>query len=67
MVLADQIDRGTINEYLDLSKGVNDFSDPFPCTICRYESIEFLWRCPQCLEWDTFTEAARAGSARRSQ
>jgi lipopolysaccharide biosynthesis regulator YciM len=62
MVLADQIDRDTITEYLDLSKGINDFADPFMCTICRFESIEFLWRCPQCLEWDTFTEETRRAS-----
>lgn len=62
MVLDDQIDRGTITDYLDLSKGINDFTDPFHCTVCRFESIEFLWRCPQCFEWDTFTDEARRAS-----
>lgn len=62
MVLADQIDRGTVTEYLDLSRAINDFTDPFLCTICRYESIEFLWRCPQCLEWNTFSEERRWAS-----
>lgn len=59
MVLDDQVERGTINEYLNLTKGVNDFADPFLCSVCRYESLEFLWRCPQCLEWDTFTGETR--------
>ncbi len=56
LILSDRIDRRGVQEYLDLIQGVNEFADPFLCSTCRYRSLEHLWRCPQCLEWDTFTE-----------
>ena len=56
LMLSDRIDRPSIQEYLDLIHGVNEFADPFICSTCGYRSLEYLWRCPQCLEWDTFTE-----------
>ncbi len=56
MLLADRIDRRGVQEYLDLVRGVNEFADPFACSVCRHRSLEYLWRCPQCFEWDTFTE-----------
>ncbi|HKY31168.1 MAG TPA: tetratricopeptide repeat protein [Candidatus Polarisedimenticolia bacterium] len=56
MTLARGLDRRVIEKYLDLAKEVNEFADPFLCATCRYRSLEYLWRCPQCFEWDTFTE-----------
>ncbi|HET6372162.1 MAG TPA: tetratricopeptide repeat protein [Candidatus Polarisedimenticolia bacterium] len=56
LMLSNRIDRRRIQEYLDLVKGVNEFADPFVCSTCRYASLEYVWRCPQCFEWDTFTE-----------
>jgi lipopolysaccharide biosynthesis regulator YciM len=56
LMLGNRVDRRNIQEYLDLSRGVNEFADPFICSTCRNRSLEFVWRCPQCFEWDTFTE-----------
>ncbi len=56
LMLGNRVDRRNIQEYLDLSRGVNEFADPFICSMCRYRSLEYVWRCPQCFEWDTFTE-----------
>lgn len=28
----------------------------FTCTSCGYQSKEYLWRCPTCHKWETFTE-----------
>jgi lipopolysaccharide biosynthesis regulator YciM len=28
----------------------------FTCTSCGYKSKEYLWRCPTCQKWETFTE-----------
>lgn len=56
LTLSRGIERSAIQGYLDLVKGVNEFADPFICSTCRYRSLEYVWRCPQCYEWDTFTE-----------
>jgi len=45
-----------IQDYLALTRKVNEFADPFLCSKCRFESLEYVWRCPQCFEWDTFSE-----------
>lgn len=60
--LARGLDRRVIQGYLDLVKGINEFADPFVCTTCRFRSIEYLWRCPQCFEWDTFSEERGGGA-----
>ena len=28
----------------------------YSCNKCGYQSIDFIWKCPQCKEWDTFVE-----------
>lgn len=56
LTLSRGLDRKNIQSYLDLVRGVNEFADPFICATCRFRSLEYLWRCPQCFEWDTFTE-----------
>jgi len=60
--MARGLDRRVIQGYLDLVKGINEFADPFVCTTCRFRSIEYLWRCPQCFEWDTFNEERFGGA-----
>jgi lipopolysaccharide assembly protein B len=56
MTTARGLDRRVLQGYLDLVREVNEFADPFICSTCRYRSLEYLWRCPQCFEWDTFAE-----------
>lgn len=46
-----------IAAYLDLIRTINEFSDPFICATCRYETLEYLWRCPRCFTWDAFVES----------
>jgi lipopolysaccharide biosynthesis regulator YciM len=46
-----------VQAYLDLIRTVNDFSDPFSCATCRFETLEYLWRCPRCFTWDAFVES----------
>jgi lipopolysaccharide biosynthesis regulator YciM len=50
------VDRRVLQGYLELVKEVNEFADPFICSTCRFRSLEYLWRCPQCFGWDTFAE-----------
>ena len=61
LMLSNRVDRRNIQEYLDLARGINEFADPFICSTCRYRSLEYVWRCPQCFEWDTFTEERPKG------
>jgi len=56
LTLSRGLDRRHVQSYLDMVKGVNEFADPFICSTCSFRSIEYLWRCPQCYEWDTFAE-----------
>jgi lipopolysaccharide biosynthesis regulator YciM len=60
--LARGVDRRRVEAYLELIREVNEFADPFICSTCRYGSLEFLWRCPRCFEWDTFTEEGPRGA-----
>jgi lipopolysaccharide biosynthesis regulator YciM len=43
-------------EMADLVKGPDLFADPYVCATCRFRAAAYLWRCPQCHEWDTFTD-----------
>jgi len=56
LTLSRGLDRRHIENYLRLVEGVNEFADPFICSTCGHRSIEYLWRCPQCFEWDTYAE-----------
>ncbi len=56
LTLSRGLDRKHIEDYLRLAEGVNEFADPFICSTCGHRSIEYLWRCPQCFEWDTYAE-----------
>lgn len=49
--------RKLINEYLELAGEIIFFLDPFVCIECGYKTTEFLWKCPHCHSWDSFTEA----------
>jgi len=54
-------DKSAAQAYLDLIKTVNEFSDPFTCATCRFETLEYLWRCPRCFTWDAFVESGPPG------
>lgn len=56
LTLARGLERDRIRKYLELVGGVNEFADPFVCSRCRYRSLEYLWRCPRCFEWESFAE-----------
>ncbi|MEW5807402.1 MAG: tetratricopeptide repeat protein [Acidobacteriota bacterium] len=30
------------------------FTDPYLCKECRFQSNDFLWKCPQCGSWESF-------------
>lgn len=52
-----KFDRDLIKEYLELTGEIIFFLDPFVCIECGYRTTEFLWKCPHCHSWDSFTEA----------
>ena len=45
-----------VERYVDLTRDAVFYLDPHICIRCRYRSTELLWQCPQCHEWNTFTE-----------
>jgi lipopolysaccharide biosynthesis regulator YciM len=45
-----------VERYVDLTRDAVFYLDPHVCIRCRYRSTELLWQCPQCHEWNTFTE-----------
>jgi len=45
-----------VSRYMALTSEAVFYLDPHVCTRCRYRSIELLWQCPQCHEWNTFVE-----------
>jgi hypothetical protein len=55
-LLALELDRGLVRQYVDLTRGAVFYLDPHVCVHCRYRSTELLWQCPQCHEWNTFVE-----------
>ncbi len=46
-----------IEDYIKLTEEIIFFLDPFVCIECGYKTTEFLWKCPHCHGWDSFTEA----------
>ncbi len=49
-------DTVVFKEYANTLNEVLVFNNPFVCTKCNYKSSEFLWKCPYCHEFDTFSE-----------
>ncbi|MBM64579.1 MAG: hypothetical protein CL484_16640 [Acidobacteria bacterium] len=45
-----------VTRYMTLTREAVFYLDPHVCMRCRYRSTELLWQCPQCHEWNTFTE-----------
>ncbi|HET7219217.1 MAG TPA: tetratricopeptide repeat protein [Vicinamibacterales bacterium] len=45
-----------VDRYVELTRDAIFYLDPHICMRCRYRSTELLWQCPQCHEWNTFTE-----------
>jgi lipopolysaccharide assembly protein B len=55
-LLALDLDRVLVQEYMELTRGAVFYLDPHVCINCQYRSTELLWQCPQCHEWNTFVE-----------
>jgi lipopolysaccharide assembly protein B len=55
-LLALDLDRALVQEYMELTRGAVFYLDPHVCINCQYRSTELLWQCPQCHEWNTFVE-----------
>jgi hypothetical protein len=56
MTAARGLDRRVAREMSDVIRGADLFVDALVCGTCRFRSRTYLWRCPQCHEWDTFRE-----------
>jgi len=56
MAAARGPDRRVTREMAELIHGGDLFVDALICGTCRFRSRTYLWRCPQCHEWDTFRE-----------
>jgi lipopolysaccharide biosynthesis regulator YciM len=66
-LLALELDRGLVQQYIEAARTAVFFLDPHVCLKCHYRSTELLWQCPHCHEWNSFVEeriaAARQPSA----
>jgi lipopolysaccharide biosynthesis regulator YciM len=47
-------DEKSVNQALDLIDESLKHKEMFRCKKCGHKSSEPFWRCPQCLEWETF-------------
>ena len=45
-----------VQEALDLIEQTLKRKQLYRCKACGYESEELFWRCPECLEWETFVK-----------
>ena len=56
-ILVDQVKTlAVLDEYHELFTHLEMEDIPYRCRICGYESWESPWKCPQCRQWDTFTD-----------
>lgn len=53
VLLKEGKDKEVLAEYRDLLSVVDFPYLKFQCSKCGYRNDKFLWRCPQCLKWDT--------------
>ncbi len=51
-----QLRTGEIDKSIKDLEGITERLDPkrFQCMVCRFQSPEFLWHCPNCHSWETF-------------
>lgn len=47
-------DEKSVSQALDLIDDSLKHKQMFKCKECGYQANEPFWRCPQCLEWETF-------------
>ena len=50
------LDQTKVDDYIKLTEEIIFFLDPFVCIECGYKTTEFLWKCPHCHYWDSFSE-----------
>jgi lipopolysaccharide assembly protein B len=50
------LEHSLVERYVSLTSEAVFYLDPHVCLRCRYRSIELLWHCPHCHEWNTFVE-----------
>ena len=55
-LLALDLDRALVQQYIDAARTAVFFLDPHVCLKCHYRSTELLWQCPHCHEWNSFVE-----------
>ena len=51
-----KLDQAKVDAYIKLTEEIIFFLDPFVCIECGYKTTEFLWKCPHCHSWDSFSE-----------
>ena len=56
MLLEEGLPRDKVEEYVDASREMAFFLDPYICLKCHYKTAELLWRCPHCHAWNSFVE-----------
>jgi lipopolysaccharide biosynthesis regulator YciM len=56
VLLQVDLDRASMQRYVDLAREAVFFLDPHVCMKCHYRSTELLWQCPHCHEWNSFVE-----------
>lgn len=60
MCLQRGLDGRVAREITEILGGPGPFTDPFICSTCRFRSQTYLWRCPRCQGWNTFTDEPAA-------
>jgi lipopolysaccharide biosynthesis regulator YciM len=48
--------RQLVARYIEITRESVFYLDPHVCLRCRYRSIELIWQCPHCHEWNSFVE-----------
>lgn len=56
LLLEEGLPQDKVEEYVDTTREMVFFIDPYICLKCHYKTTELLWRCPHCHAWNSFVE-----------
>jgi len=54
ILLKEKLEKEAIAEYKGIIEEMREQKDIYCCSKCGYNTVEIIWKCPQCKEWDTF-------------
>ena len=56
LLLEEGLPREKVEKYVNNTREMVFFIDPYICLKCHYKTTDLLWRCPHCHAWNSFVE-----------